>query len=92
MYEDDIRICHCVKTDCSDCPMKNIGTAGIRYEQAHRQGKLSEIIEQTKKEQNEDSITINWDSSKLDDFIKPIKINQIDKSITINWEYNTNVI
>lgn len=92
MYEDDIRICHCVKTDCSDCPMKNIGTAGIRYEQTHRQGKLSEIIEQTKKEQNEDSITINLDSSKRDDFVKPIETDQINKSITINLEYNTNVI
>ena len=92
MYEDDIRICHCVKTDCSNCPMKNIGTAGIRYEQAKINGELNEIIKQSKIKQSDDSITINWDSSKLDDFVKPIETDQIDKAITIYWEYNTNVI
>lgn len=65
MYEDDIRICHCVKTDCSNCPMRNIGTGGIRYEQAHRHGKLNEIIEHEKQlieqEQISKAITINWD-------------------------------
>ena len=25
-------ICHCVSQDCSNCPMKNIGTAGILAE------------------------------------------------------------
>mgnify|MGYP003571250030 CR=1 FL=1 len=68
MYEDDIRICHCVKTDCSNCPMRNIGTAGIKYEQAHRDGKLGEIIEHEKQlieqEQITKTITINWEINK----------------------------
>lgn len=64
MYEDDIRICHCVKTDCSNCPMKNIGTAGIKYEQAKINGELNEIIKQTNIEQTENSITINWEINK----------------------------
>ena len=28
---DDI-ICHCVSSDCSNCPMRNIGTSGMKAE------------------------------------------------------------
>ena len=70
MYEDDIRICHCVKSDCSKCPMRNIGTGGIRYEQAVIQGTLRETIEHEKQlieqEQISKAITINWEYNRHD--------------------------
>lgn len=37
-------ICHCVSNDCSKCPMRNIGTSGIKAERAFLQGTLSETV------------------------------------------------
>lgn len=32
MEEFDSIICHCVSQDCSNCPMRNTGTSGVKAE------------------------------------------------------------
>lgn len=63
MYEDDIRVCHCVSNDCSKCPMRNIGTSGIRNERAFIDGELPKIIEHEKEliEQEQNKVGINYE-------------------------------
>lgn len=37
-------ICHCVSTNCKDCPMRNTGTAGIQTERKYSDGRSAEEV------------------------------------------------
>lgn len=38
------RICNCASVDCSNCPYRQIGTAGIEYERAFQKGELPKSV------------------------------------------------
>ena len=44
-------ICHCVSQDCSNCPMKNTGTAGVlaEYDFFHNHDKNDEKDDKNEK-------------------------------------------
>ena len=47
MEDTDQIICHCVSTDCSNCPMRKTGTSGIKAEQSFLQGNYTTYIAKT---------------------------------------------
>ena len=43
MGDYDLRICHCVSHDCSECPMRHTGTSGVLAEIAWRHGEWNHL-------------------------------------------------